>query len=73
MTWIVLNIEEETQLATRGKGGQGKLMSLYFIPQERLKKHVVNVLISQLHIGPYYSCPPSTAVHEQTQYVQGKD
>lgn len=47
-TWRELNTEEETQVATRGKEGQGKLLSLNFIPKERLKNHVGNVLISLL-------------------------
>lgn len=48
MTWRDPNTEKETQIATRGKGGQGKLLSLNFIPKERLRKHVVNAFISLL-------------------------
>lgn len=71
-TWRELNTEEETQIATRGKGGQGKLLSLNFIPRERLKRHVVNVLISLFHLGASYYRPSITAAHAQAQCAQGK-
>lgn len=42
MTWADLNTEKETQIATRGKGKQGKFLSLDFMCKGRLKEHVVN-------------------------------
>lgn len=38
VTWRDLKIEKEIRIATRGKGEQGKALSLNFMPRERFKK-----------------------------------
>lgn len=67
IAWTDLNTEKETQIATRGKGKQGKFLSLDFMCKERLKEHVVNAtkyLFLYFDLETSYYHPPVTTASE---------